>query len=190
MLIPSDFKTPRLLVQSWQALLSSKQGKQALVEQLEPILTAPVLEHLPPSLHLAGGSSQIRRWIEDRAAEAQVLTVRDTGEALLGLLLLAHDPEEVEPPVLHLGYLLSQAAWGQGYGTELIAGLVAWYRDQAKALRLQGGVGAANASSARVLIKNGFVLNLGCSGPETQTYALDLPAGDAGRKAATGRLHR
>ena len=57
---------------------------------------------------------------------------------------------------IRVGYLLAEPYWGRGFASELIAGLVAWCRQQPSVEFLAGGVAADNPASARVLEKNGF----------------------------------
>lgn len=75
---------------------------------------------------------------------------------------------------LHLGYLFSERAWGKGYGSELIGGLVFWLQHQGLPLQLTAGVGRDNPASARALVKKGFVLEATASNTDTDTYVLRI----------------
>ena len=56
-----------------------------------------------------------------------------------------------------LGYVLADAAWGHGYGTEAARALAQWAFDTLDLNRLQAETDTRNAASARVLEKLGFV---------------------------------
>ncbi len=153
-----DFETPRLRVADWAASLADAALRHALVQELAALLTPAVLQHLPEPLQIAPPGTGIEDWIDARAAEAQVLTLRETPEGgLAGLLILAEMPGDAASRDLHLGYLLAEHVWGQGLATELLTGLVAALNGRA-GLRLVGGVGRDNPASARVLEKAGFRL--------------------------------
>ena len=161
------FDTDRLSVRHWRGSLEGA-ARAALESDLAAILSPAVLAPLPPSLHWDGGS--LSGWIDARAAESEVLLVtsRESG-ALLGLMILAPDPEAPEGPALHLGYLLAESAWGKGYASDLVRGLVAALAGRGP-LRLVGGVERDNPASARVLVKAGFTVDPDLSDPETEIY--------------------
>lgn len=58
----------------------------------------------------------------------------------------------------HLGYVLTQAAWGRGYATEGARALLQWGFDALDVNRVQGEVDTRHRPSARVLEKLGFQL--------------------------------
>lgn len=174
-MVQHRFTTDRLQVTHWRTAISTAQGRAHLAAALTGLLTPEVLRHLPPTFQIAGAQDAVARWIAARDAESDVLTIthRKSG-ALLGLMILAPDPETVHPPLLHLGYLLGEPAWGKGYATELIRGFAAAQSGHAP-LTLQGGVATDNPASARVLEKAGFTLRADLSDGETQIYEHALP---------------
>ncbi len=156
---PPDFTTARLSVRDWRPALADPAARRALEAALAGLLTPPVLAPLPPALQLDPAPGAVAAWVQDRAAEAEVMTVAAAdGGGLVGLLLLAADPDPAPAadPALHLGYLLAETAWGRGLATELLAGLVAALSGRGP-LRLRAGVDRTNPASARVLVKAGFV---------------------------------
>ena len=56
-----------------------------------------------------------------------------------------------------LGFVLDDAGWGQGYGTEAALALLGWAFDALDLNRVQAETDTRNAASARVLEKLGFV---------------------------------
>ena len=89
------------------------------------------------------------------------------GGRLLGLLILSYQPEAWQ---VHLGYLFDETAWGQGYASELVGGVVTALAPVAPVEGL-GGVARDNPASARVLVKNGFAVRDDLSDAETEIYA-------------------
>lgn len=152
-----DFRTRRLIIRDWRPDLADPPRRRMIENALGAILSESVLAHLPEPLQLARTPASIPDWMSARAAESDVMLVKDApSKALIGLLILAQSPEPSGPPELHIGYLLGEAAWGRGYATELVQGLVTALADNGP-LRVIGGVGQGNPASARVLEKAGFV---------------------------------
>lgn len=166
-----DYETDRLRVTPWTT--ASKTLDQN--DQLASLLTKNVLKHLPEPLQFDPNSQTIDEWIDARTAESEVMviSVRDKPK-LVGLLILATFEEKAHPLQIHLGYLLAEDAWGKGYGTELIAGLVAHYRALGKNTDLMGGVEKENIASAKVLQKAGFVPDETASTETTVMFKLSI----------------
>jgi len=168
------FSTERLAVHHWRDSIEDGSRREDLVSKLTDILTDPVLEHLPPSFQVSGPSGGLSAWIDARAAESDVFLVSwKNPKELVGLMILVCDPDTDHGPTFHIGYLITETAWGQGVASELIAGLVSEMVVR-RPVRLVGGVGKNNAASARVLVKAGFVPDPDLSDPETDTYTLAL----------------
>ena len=147
------FETKRLRVERWTATRAAAP--------LRAILTPAVLAHLPPSLQ----EEDPETWIIDRLEKSDVYAIEAEG-ALIGVLILARSE------AVHLGYLLAEDAWGRGYGSELVQGLVAALRAEAP-VQLRAGVEVGNPASARILQKAGF-RPVHCDAPDTELYALSL----------------
>lgn len=167
----ADFETDRLFVRSWTPRLADGKLRTALEQSLGQVLTENVLRPLPEPLQLHGA---IATWVDERAAESDVRLVLDKADdALLGLLILAHVNPEETPPDVHIGYLFAEHAWGQGYASELVSGLVASAKAKSPS-RLLGGVATSNPASARVLLKAGFERDQALSTAETDMFLCDL----------------
>lgn len=145
-----EFDTARLTVRPW----SPDHGTDVLARILTPAVLAP----LPPALH----DLDPDRWIAARLAESDVLSVT-AGGAVIGIVLIA----PVTP--VHLGYLLAEEAWGQGYASELVQGLVRSLPGQ----EIRAGVSRDNPASARVLEKAGFTVM--DNGAEMRMYRIMSP---------------
>lgn len=133
------------------------------------MLTPPVLQHLPPSVQLDGTQNAIGNWITGRQATTDVYLVT-ASSTLIGLLFLFNSPQADGD--LNLGYLFSENAWGQGYASELVAGLVQALGNDFNG-RIHGGVAIDNPASARVLEKAGFVPNPDLTTPDTLFLTYD-----------------
>ena len=146
------YETARLRV----APLSARNIDAALAKETAAILSPQVTAFLPPSLQFRSepdaGPVSGRDWLMAAMRDGTLLTMRARqGGGLLGFVLLGQ-----EAAVLHVGYLLGQSAWGQGYGSEVLRGLVARARESGEIAAIVGGVSPDNAGSVRVLVKAGF----------------------------------
>jgi len=169
----ANFTTARLSVRSWQPVITDKAARRALEASLARILTRPVLQHLPPPLHLDDPEG-VSSWVDARAEESELLLIEGKGSRdLVGLMILASDPDFAETPTIHVGYLLAETLWGQGLATELMQGFVSAVKNDGP-LRLVGGVDKGNPASARVLQKAGFGLEPERSPPDSDMYVLDI----------------
>lgn len=168
------FETSRLRVGQWH-VIGSEIGTDlgAIVTEL---LTAASTRSLPDSWRGDYSTERARDWIDERDAESPTLLVVDRRSAeSLGLVMLADVPAAESSIDLRIGYLFAETAWGKGFATELVAGLVGWARPHRSISTLTGGVAADNPASARVLVKNGFIAIDGADheGEETM-YQLDV----------------
>ena len=166
-----DFQTARLAVTHWEPVIEGRTTRARLVDDLPNLLTDAVTAELPPALHLPQGRAQ--DWIDARLSESDVYLVQDRGTArLIGLMILGSPPAKDEP-ALHLGYLLGEFAWGQGFASELVQGVVRASKSIAP-LCLIAGVGVQNPASSRVLTKAGFARDPACSTPDTDIFICEV----------------
>ena len=166
-----NFDTERLAVRDWMPLLEHPAEAARLADALRPILTPPVMRHLPEHVKLPQTAPDIPQWMADRAEQGAVATITDTeARALVGLLFLSHPEQTPGGSERYLGYLFAQDAWGKGYATEAVTGLLA-HLDGQGVLRLLAGVTPENTASARVLVKAGFAHDPVLSQPDLNRYA-------------------
>ncbi|NOD32988.1 MULTISPECIES: GNAT family N-acetyltransferase [unclassified Ruegeria] len=165
---PNQFSTPRLLVNHWTEELQVPLLRQKLESELSTLLTPNVLKCLPPSMQLQ--DRDISHWIDARCVESDVLVVRQRQDGhLIGLTILATELSLNAVPNIHLGYLIAENAWGNGYASELLDGLIAALTP-GPVTRLVAGVGRDNPASTRVLQKSGFVLLCENAPADTEMY--------------------
>ena len=162
-----QFETERLSVAHWAETIAVPEARRRLATQLPDLLTPDVIAHLPPFFDLT--DQNMDQWLDARDAKSDIYLIRETGtDAFIGLIFLT-------PPCnndIHLGYLLGQPTWGQGFASELLAGLV--LHVPKTSFRLLGGVGRENPASAHVLRKTGFQLVPELSDTETEMFGITL----------------
>jgi len=149
------FETVRLLVAEWHTLAQQQWPSQDLANAVKQMLTPSVTACLPPSWQGDYSLERADQWILDRDdKDATWLVIDKSTHEAIGLLILSGTDDFGH---LRLGYLLKESAWGQGFATELVSGLVSWCRDNC-IRSLTAGVETANLASIRVLEKCGFTL--------------------------------
>lgn len=122
-----------------------------------------------------------RQWLNDRLSEGTVCSITNlSNERLIGFLFLYE--QELNSAQLtqasesflevRIGYLLAKQYWGKGLASELIAGLISYYKERGNVSRLVGGVELSNIGSIKVLTKNDFELKE--TNGETAFYQMDF----------------
>lgn len=151
------FETDRLRVCEWHAAFDVDDDRGELAGIVVALLTPGVTQSLPEQWRGAYSFERATQWIDDRDHEGTTLLVTERSSNIpLGLVIL-HANDEPEGRCIRLGYLLAEAAWGQGLATELIDGFLAWSRKTGVAL-IVAGVERDNLPSRRVLEKTGFTV--------------------------------
>ncbi len=152
MTIDYGFATERLVADEWHKIECEIGSHNELPLIVQSILTPSVTVSLPVAWQGPYNYQRAREWIDERDQEGTTLLVIERSSRLpVGLLILF----EVEPRDLRTGDMLAESAWGKGFATELIHGLVGWCRD-ARIRTIIAGVSAENPASQRVLAKCGF----------------------------------
>lgn len=98
-----------------------------------------------------------RWWIEHaNAVDDLRLAIEVGGEAVGGIGCTAKP--DVFRCTAEIGYWLGESYWGRGIVTDAVATVAPYVFETFDFVRLEAGVFARNAASARVLEKTGFVL--------------------------------
>lgn len=170
-----SFVTERLAACEWH--VAEHRGEVAdLPAVVAAMMTEPVTRWLPPSWQGPYTRARAAAWIAERDAEGSVLLVleRET-RSPIGLVLLFE--ELVDDGIeARLGYLLAEEAWGQGFGSELLRGVVAWCRGRPEVRSVVGGVARDNVASIRLLERHGFVREAATEAEAQLSYRLRLPS--------------
>jgi RimJ/RimL family protein N-acetyltransferase len=164
-----SFKTDRLVVREWHTL-SDLDIPHAIVS----ILTPGVTQSLPDGWQGEYDFDRATKWIAERDSEGATLLVLDrASRAPIGLMILFESEEEGGGRCVRIGYMLAEAAWGRGYGSELLQGFVDWCRTTDIA-SIIGGVARENRASRRVMEKSGFSVIADTRDQQELVYQLRL----------------
>ncbi len=154
-----EFVTERLHVKSWRSQQSESGDLSHLVKTVLTLLTPAVTQSLPEGWQAIKDEQMALNWIQERAEESCFLVVQKrANQAIVGFLFLYEVDANARLLDLHLGYLLAETEWGQGFGNELIEGLNEWCLQAGDIHSVTGGVEVRNKASIRVLQKNGYQL--------------------------------
>ena len=176
-----QFETPRLVISAWPDSANHQVPDMAeLAAMTLDILTPNVTRALPPGWQNIHNLEGAKIWLEARVEECSFLVVskRETSQ-VIGFIFLheerhqeqqAQELPSAKVVTLHLGYLLAESQWGQGFACEMIKGLVAWARSPVNSVRssvkdslthvckIVAGVESSNLASIAVLVNTGFSL--------------------------------
>lgn len=129
--------------------------ENALLAEMMALLTLSTTAYLPPSWREVNSLGATKSWSQQRSNEGGFFGIRlNTDNRLMGLVFLS--PVTAGKAEMHIGYLLDESIWGQGYGSELICALIAWASQEPQIRTLIAGVEADNLASIAILEKNGF----------------------------------
>ncbi len=140
------FETARLRVAE---IDDESAAAAALVQVLSPNVAAP----LPPSLQTIDSVNAAAAWIAGTAPDERLLAVRRADDDdIVGFVIL-----RLDGGAAHIGYFLAEDQWGQGLGSELVRGLVAWAEGADAVSQLIGIAADDNAASIATMKRAGFV---------------------------------
>jgi len=166
-----EFATVRLLVEPWNHC--AENSGVDLPRLVAGMLTESTTRELPQPWRGDYSAERARSWIDERERESPTLLAvhRESGQPV-GILIVFENLTETSSVDVRIGYLITEAAWGQGFATELVGGLSSWARAQPSIHTLTGGVASTNRASARVLVKNGFERTISTGGEDV--YQLNV----------------
>jgi RimJ/RimL family protein N-acetyltransferase len=95
----------------------------------------------------------------------------------------------VSPPKADFGYIFSEMAWGQGFGTEVATAVVNWAIAQPQIFRVWATCHPDNMASVRVLEKAGLSYEATLANWEARPQ-IDEPAGPSAVYAITKSANR
>lgn len=154
------FKTERLTI---EPLDGTDKINSGLLGQIPKILTSKVTQGLPSDWQPIDNEASTLHWLENRLSEGNICSVSQlSSKQVFGFLFLYKQKVDQESEELfrevRIGYLLAEHCWGNGFGSELVAGLVRHCKELGNISCLIGGVEVGNLGSIRVLTNNGFEL--------------------------------
>lgn len=170
----TEFQTTRLYVRHWADDLADPAQRAWVERGVKALLTPDVLSPLPSCMQLEDAPMAVSDWIDHRAEESDVfrITIRAPephSGRLIGLMILLDLSGEDEMAQMHLGYLLAEQDWGQGYASEMLSGLVTVLQELAP-VSVVAGVAHDNPASAHALEKAGFHRDRSLSCNDTEMF--------------------
>ncbi|MDK1289368.1 GNAT family N-acetyltransferase [Pseudoalteromonas umbrosa] len=152
----SLFTTQRLCVYHCQSLLSKPNHAQQITHILTPAVTA----FLPKEWQSPPLDEHAVQWLSDKLKEADIFIAMSRETTLkdrtlpIGLTLFHRSGDTA-----HIGYLIAEQAWGQGFGSELLSGLMTYLAYTTSIKTVFAGVDPHNKGSIRALEKCHFHLD-------------------------------
>lgn len=164
-----SFTTERLQVNTvcYEQVISQQPS---LLPRIVELLRPAVVEALPPYFQEINSNEDALRWLSTVCAESQLFTVVLKGQTLPMGFLFVHEQSE---GIVHIGYLLGEAYWRQGYASELLSGFIDWAKQYTPYRCLVAGLDEDNQASKRLLVKLGFSLQAS-SEANTQIYHYNI----------------
>lgn len=151
------FSTNRLA--AYNCMSKFTDNRRLLATKALEILTPAVVQSLPADWQNITTPTQAIKWIQDRVNECLLLSIqlKDSNE-IIGFMFIHQSQSKQDAASLQIGYLIGEAHWGRGYASEILVGLVDYYRAKSNIDVLFAGVESDNLASIKVLQKCGFVL--------------------------------
>lgn len=146
------FETQRLVVTEVTDDMTALE-RNTLIEKIPNMLTPSVVKNLPEQFQGITCSEGARAWLDSMVVESRLLQVKSKQYGLVGFFFAYEENWRSA----HIGYLLAEPYWRQGLASELLQGFVDAVTDTESWVRLIAGVAQSNASSANLLLKQGFV---------------------------------
>ena len=148
------FTTNRLEAFKVDSLVLSSL-KPDLLSSIPSLLTPTVVQSLPPYFHNITTQGDADSWLAKMISESHLFAVclKDS-MSIIGFIFIY----EADDSTANLGYLLGEAFWHQGYGSELLIGLLETCQNRKLVKKLIAGVETDNLASSKLLQKVGFVV--------------------------------
>jgi RimJ/RimL family protein N-acetyltransferase len=151
------FNTERLLIEGVESQISDERSKQLYTLKVLELLTPAVTSSLPSEWQNITTYEEASNWLQKRIEESSFLSIKlESNNEIIGFVFLYDDKTKQQQLDLHIGYLLGEAYWANGFGSELVKGLVTWACLDKHIHSLVGGVEVDNIGSIKVMEKNGF----------------------------------
>lgn len=144
-----SYKTNRLSV--CEAFIIPQESK--LLAAITELLSPRVVESLPSNFQNINSLSDAEDWYRNMLSESRLFMVNFANtDTIIGFVFVFVENDTDA----HIGYLLGEPYWGQGYATELLEGLITFMKLENQIKRLVAGVARNNIVSSKLLHKLGF----------------------------------
>lgn len=124
-----------------------------LIAAIPSILTEAVVASLPPYFHGVSNGAEAKAWLSKMRSESRLFVIKDKGDACLGFVFVSNADKAEK----HIGYILAQEYWGKGLASELLHAFIKRAEQIESWQSLVGGVDKGNLTSAKLLLKLGFI---------------------------------
>ncbi|MBQ4814339.1 GNAT family N-acetyltransferase [Pseudoalteromonas luteoviolacea] len=168
-------QTARLDLYNCETLITSHDNAAIVTSMLTPNTAAFLPEdwQSPPDANLA------LDWLINKLSQSEIYVALKKGDlsessrqirsAPLGLFIV-----HIEQITAHIGYLIHEQYWHQGYGTELLIGCLTYLRTHSLVKTVYAGVDENNLGSVRTLKKCNFQAVGNDAEQQTAFYTLHL----------------
>lgn len=144
-----SYKTSRLQIGE---IFTSTQEPDFFVSVIG-VLTRKVVENLPPYFQNINSIQSAQKWLEHIISDGRLFMIHLSGESnLIGFVFLSKETTNGA----HIGYLLGESYWNNGYATEILNGFIDFIESENKITNLIAGVAKDNIPSIKLLNKLGF----------------------------------
>lgn len=167
----ANFKTQRLNIQELSLPIKPADTEQLLNAALA-ILSAKVVAQLPDHFKNIDTKQEALLWYQSMLSDARMLTIKPHSTLkVIGFVFIFTDKQQV-----HIGYLLAEQCWRQGFAKEALSGFISWAQQHTQWQTLIASVEANNISSSALLLKLGFTTAKPLNG-DNLCYQFDLNTG-------------
>ena len=145
-----ELRLPSCTIRPWRA----GDLESLLLHADNPRIAGNLRDVFPSPYTRADGEA----WLAMSSVEARPtnFAIEVDGAAVGGIGLRLGD--DVHRRTAEIGYWLGEAYWGRGIVSEAVGAMTSWSIEQFDLIRIAAYVYAPNTASARVLEKNGYVL--------------------------------
>lgn len=149
--------TKRLLIDRYCAQGTANQSaiSNDLLKSIQMLLTPNVVKSLPEYFQNVVTDTAAQTWLDTITSEGELLLIRSKIEQTLMGCIFIH---EATANTVHIGYLITESHWGQGFARESLSKLIDMLSISSPNVTLLAGVERNNIASTKVLTALGFNL--------------------------------
>lgn len=159
------YETQRLRVFEISNSLPLKEENN-LLECIIELFTPSVVLNLPSYFHKIKSLADAKTWFDRMNSESSLFVIKhNESNKIMGFIFAFVENERDA----HIGYLLGESYWKQGYASEVLKGFLLNAKKQKKWNKLIAGVDSNNEVSSKLLLKTGFITLLTDDNYDKQT---------------------
>ncbi|MDO6762056.1 GNAT family N-acetyltransferase [Agarivorans sp. 1_MG-2023] len=148
----SIYSTKRLYVEAADAAYIATNKPLLMLRAVE-LLTPAVTSELPPYFQNVTDLGKAEQWLTQVSQGSRLFVVtKMSDQQMIGFMFVYPDDQSRA----HLGYLLGENYWRQGFALELLEGFITWAEQEREFTTVIAGVSQDNTPSQKLLNKLGF----------------------------------